>query len=69
MTAKEKGKRMSEKEETKAEKAYSQGSKDAIEGFPPNRFLRDNIDYMEGYREARQTIMTGDSPLEKRGGE
>lgn len=41
---------MSEDQDKKA-RAYTQGNEDARDGFPPNRFLSSNADYMEGYNE------------------
>jgi hypothetical protein len=33
-------------------KKYEQGFDDAREGFPPNRFMRSDADYMRGYKAA-----------------
>lgn len=33
---------------------YRQGKNDAIEGYPPNRFMRGDTEYMRGYNEYRE---------------
>jgi hypothetical protein len=30
-------------------KKYKQGIEDAEDGFPPNRFMRNDVEYMNGY--------------------
>ena len=38
-------------------KKYNQGIKDRLEGFPPNRFMRSDPEYMAGYNSGRVTIV------------
>ena len=37
-------------------KKYNQGIKDRLEGFPPNRFMRSDPEYMAGYNSGRVTL-------------
>ena len=46
---------MSEKTEIQKKK-YTQGNFDARDGFPMNRFLRTDPDYVEGYRDMEALI-------------
>lgn len=35
---------------------WVQGEDDAMEGWPPNRFMRNDKDYMDGYNSVKESL-------------
>lgn len=43
-------------------KKYLQGVEDAQDGFPPNRFMRNDSEYMRGYNSVNASSERKDTP-------